>query len=253
MQFTPDELSHFHLHGWTVKEGVFTAEETEPIAELAVQLGGQELSADVTSDLADYSSNGEQIPRKLNSPFLRHASFRRFVLDDRLQQLVGQLIDKPPLLISDQVFLKPPHHGSAKPYHQDNAYFLCEPADDVITAWIALDDADETNGCLHYINGSHKEAVLEHVPDPSEPHNKAPSPDLIDTTREAAACVRRGGVVFHHSQALHMTPRNESDRWRRAYATHWGSADVTSRTETVNVAYYNASADLYREAEAAEH
>ena len=55
-----------------------------------------------------------------------------------------------------------------------------KPGDEVITAWIALDDVDEENGCLRYINGSHRGGILPHVPIPGEPHNKAPVASDID-------------------------------------------------------------------------
>ena len=56
------------------------------------------------------------------------------------------------------------------------------------------------------------------------------------------------GVVFHHSKTLHTSHRNESDQWRRAYATHWASAGVVSELDTIKNSYYNCHTDLYHEA-----
>jgi phytanoyl-CoA hydroxylase len=141
--------------------------------------------------------------------------------------------------MADQIFMKPPRFGSAKPYHQDNFYFKCSPADHVLTAWIAMDDVDEENGCLRYIEGSHKEEVLPHeAPDPDEPFNLVPPTELIDLSREALAVVKKGGVVFHHVKTLHTSHRNESDRWRRAYASHWVSAETESENDTVSKGYF---------------
>ena len=109
--------------------------------------------------------------------------------------------------------MKPPEFGSAKPYHQDNAYFLCQPADDVLTAWIALDDVDVDNGCLRYIDGSHRQGILP---------------------------LRRGGVVLHHCQTLHTSHKNQSDRWRRGYATHWGTADVSCESSILERPVFQA-------------
>ena len=54
-----------------------------------------------------------------------------------------------------------------------------------------------------------------------------------------AARVRKGGVVFHHGNTLHTSGRNESDRWRRGYATHWVTSAVTCRINTLKKAYFN--------------
>ena len=90
---------------------------------------------------------------------------------------------------------------------------------------IALDDVDVSNGCLRYIDGSHRGPILPHEAVPGEPHNLTPA-DRIDRARQSLAPVGKGGVVFHHVQTLHGSARNESDRWRRAHATHWITAEV---------------------------
>lgn len=245
MRLDPKRYVEFWSRGWTVVEGVFTASEVAAIGELAAALCEQELESDASSYTADQADDGRMLPRKFSNPFLEHPDARRFAVDPRLRSLVEQLIRKPPKLVTDQIFMKPPRFGSAKPYHQDNAYFLCHPDDEVLTAWIALDDVDESNGCLRYIDGSHRGPILEHFVMPDEPHNKAPSEDQIDLNREALACVKKGGVVFHHCKTLHTSHRNESGSWRRAYATHWASAEVTSEIDTIDKAYFNKFSELY--------
>lgn len=44
--------------------------------------------------------------------------------------------------------------------------------------------------------------------------------------RERLAPVRKGGVVFHQGATLHGSGANRSDRWRRAYAAHFGAAGM---------------------------
>ena len=249
MKLSTTTYDTYWERGWAVVEGVFTTEEIDRIAVLATQICDEELLE--LSDqpyFADRTTEGQVIPRKLDFPFLKHAHFRLFAFNERLRSLIEQLIGKPPLLLQDQIFMKPPRFGSAKPYHQDNAYFLLHPDDEALTAWIALDDVDELNGCLRYIDGSHRGPIFEHLPLPDEPYNLSPAQENIDLNREALAPVGKGGVVFHHSKMLHTSHRNESDRWRRAYATHWVSAEVTSENETMDVAYYKANADIYEAA-----
>lgn len=72
--------------------------------------------------------------------------------------------------------------------------------------------------------------------------------DGVDLAKESLAPVGRGGVVFHHVKTLHTSHRNTSDRWRRAYATHWAGAGVTSEAQTIDNAYYRAHRELYENA-----
>ncbi|MEM7125366.1 MAG: phytanoyl-CoA dioxygenase family protein [Chloroflexota bacterium] len=234
------DYDHYWEKGWTVVEDVFSAHEADQIAQIALETCQQELAEEGDSYVVDASANGEIAPRKIMQPFLKHAAFQTFVMDERLGALLTNLLEAPPLLATDQIFMKPPHFGSAKPYHQDNFYFQCQPADHVITAWIALDDVDEANGCLRYIDGSHKGPILPHDPVPGEPYNLVPPSALVNLQKESLALVRKGGVVFHHCQTLHTSHRNESDRWRRGYATHWVTRDVRSGNATLDRAYYKA-------------
>ena len=237
--------------GWTVVEGVFSADRAAAVAALAQQVGYADLKQVAAADgaakqgdyLVDRADSGELAPRKISSPYTRHAKFRALVFAPQLRALLEAVIGAPMELAADQILMKPPEIGSAKPYHQDNAYFRCNPGDHVVTAWIALDDVDEENGCLRYIDGSHREPILPHEVIPGEPHNKVPPPAVIErvlsASRESTAPVGIGGVVLHHSHTLHTSHVNRSPRWRRGYATHWAAADVTSESGFVDHAYFN--------------
>ena len=45
-------------------------------------------------------------------------------------------------------------------WHQDYSYWTRTKPIAHLTCWIALDDASEENGCLHYIPGSHRWPLL---------------------------------------------------------------------------------------------
>ncbi len=239
MKLSQEVYDHYWDRGWAVVDGVFEAPEAEKVAEVALAVSVSELDEEESSYHVDRSADGQVAPRKIDEPFLKRTAFSELVLDDRLTTLLsGFLGVKRPLLKGDQILMKPPHFGSAKPYHQDNFYFRIHPADHLITAWIALDDVDEVNGCLRYIDGSHKEPLLPHEPLPGEPYNLVPNPDLIDFSKEVLAPVGKGGVVFHHSRTLHTSYRNESERWRRGYATHWVTEGVTCENDSLATAYF---------------
>ena len=239
MKISQTAYDHYWQKGWVVVEQVFEREEAEQIAQVALSISQAELDAGESSYAVDRSDDGQIAPRKIDRPFFKHPALQAFALDQRLNGLLTGLLDgKKPLLATDQIFMKPPRFGSAKPYHQDNFYFRITPADQVITAWIALDDVKANSGCLRYIEGSHIGPILPHEPVPGEPYNLVPPPDLIDLDKEVLALVGKGGVVFHHGQILHTSHRNQSENWRRGYATHWVTDEVSCETDTLDKAYY---------------
>ena len=191
---TQEQLNHYWDNGWVVIEGVFDHAVVDSIAETATAMIEEEIeNPNIPAVAGERLASGEIIPRKLMKPFFKHPSFQEFVLNDRLNKVIEVFIKGTPLLLADQILMKPPHHGGPKPYHQDNFHFQCFPADHVTTAWIALDDVDEENGCLRYISGSHKEGMIPHFPMENEPYNKIPAEDRIDLSREEAGAGRQGG------------------------------------------------------------
>lgn len=236
---TPTISSAYWANGWAVVDDVFSGSEIDAIVRVTMEESQRGLENFEEDFPAELSPEGETAPRKINRAYLKHPAFKAFVMDQRLTQILAELLGAPPLLTTDQIFMKPPHFGSAKPYHQDNYYFQCQPADRVITAWVALDDADGENGCLRYIDGSHRGGMLPHDKVPRVHHTFVPPPELVDLSKESLALVRKGGVVVHHCMTLHTSHRNDSDRWRRGYASHWVTSDVTSTSETIDQAYFN--------------
>ena len=79
-------------------------------------------------------------------------------------------------------------------------------------------DVAESNGCMHFIAGGHRDGIL--------PHRSAENvqSDLLrcepDEGRCVAAPVRGGSVTFHHSKTPHMTSPNETDSWRKILTQH---------------------------------
>lgn len=238
-------FSTYWERGWVVVPNVFPVEDVEAISKLATAVATADVGNGTIDSAEVESSGGGFAPRKVMNPFTKDPAFARFALSKKLRGLLEAIVGKPVLLASDQIFLKPPLHGSAKPYHQDNAYFRCTPGDEVITAWIALDDVDEANGCLRYIDGSHRLPILEHHKTEGESYNLQPAASAIDLSNESLAPVGKGGVVLHHSHTLHTSHRNTSDRWRRGYATHWVTSDVVSESATIERAYFVAEAERY--------
>lgn len=130
----------------------------------------------------------------------------------------------------DQVISKPPG---------DNAHFTCHhdfyfwPLDrpTLITCWLALDDATPENGCMHVVPGSHRDPRFQPIGcDLSEDIHLSPAPmgpgepaSLYDEVRAwqpeqtRPVVLKAGECMFHHCLNFHLTPRNVTDRQRRAF------------------------------------
>lgn len=143
--------------------------------------------------------------------------FQQYARHPGIVSVICDLLGPDIKLYVDQMLLKPPHFGTAKPYHQDSAYFPIEPQE-LVTCWLAMDEATVENGCMRYLPGSHRHPVAHHALE--GPHIV---PEGFDEVREYAeeTCVEleAGGCIFHHSLSLHQSLPNHSPHPRGAMTT----------------------------------
>jgi len=131
----------------------------------------------------------------------------------------SQLLEGPVRFWHDQLFCKPARHGGVVAWHQDYSYWTRTAPLAHLTCWIGLDDADEANGAVQYIPGSHRwdllpitglagnmDAIREVLTDEQWSQFENPV-----TTR-----LRAGEATFHHPLMVHGSRENVTDRQRRA-------------------------------------
>jgi ectoine hydroxylase-related dioxygenase (phytanoyl-CoA dioxygenase family) len=172
------------------------------------------------------------ITRQVMLPSSAHATFDRNPAVRAAVRIGRQLFGTPDVHRSfDMLIYKPPGHPHETPWHQDMAY-AGRPtapagtpiADGSIQVWVALDDADEENGCMHFVPGRHREPLLEHRVASADPDDPGRLLELADPGRDldlsavVAAPLRAGGCTMHTQGTPHYTPPNRSTvRPRRAY------------------------------------
>ncbi len=124
-------------------------------------------------------------------------------------------------LYQSMALVKPPRIGSEKPWHQDNAYFSIKDPNGTIGIWIALDDAQVENGCMHVLPGGHKMGPLKH----EHTFDCEIKKDRFDPEGMLPIPLKPGGALFFHGNLPHWTPINSSDSRRRALQFHYRSVD----------------------------
>lgn len=170
------------------------------------------------------------LTRQLVGPENCHELFRNNAALDAGREISSQLFDWAPTFLYSQLLFKPPEHPFETPWHQDAAYTRMPfaPAGSPtppITAqfWLALDDADEENGCMHFHPPTGEQGLLPHHVVSGADDNPARLLGLadvsahIDPAKVVACPITAGCATVHVGGALHCTPANRSPRPRRAY------------------------------------
>ena len=157
--------------------------------------------------------------------FFEHAT------DPAILDPVENLIGPDIVLYNTQALLKAAFHATSQPWHQDSAYWPIRPFD-LVSCWIALDEATVENGCMHFIPGSHKLGLVQHKAGRVLSHASggtaaAVQEAEVDESQAVAIPAKPGDGSFHHCLTLHATSPNPTPHRRRAIISHYMPLDFS--------------------------
>jgi hypothetical protein len=233
---TPEEVQRFEHDGYVHLEGVLSEEELRPIEEVYMRfltrdipvLGKDfcDMSGAYGGDPASYALINVMLPRRY------YPAWQGNLYERRAASIARQLRGEGLVVDYDQLLAKPPRRTDAVfAWHQDQAYWIATADTRTATAWLALDDSTEENGCMRFLPGSHKEPALR----PHRPlhGDREASHTLVAEVDEAkdrvtVACIKRGDVTVHSERVVHGSGGNRSDRWRRAYVVAFRARETVA-------------------------
>lgn len=147
--------------------------------------------------------------RKIQGAVFEVPAVREVFTSEKMLDCMEDLMGPQIYYHSSKVMFKPANGGSAKPWHQDAAYWR-QYESNQITVWIAIHGASEENGCVWAIPSSHKLGLIPHVKAELQVEESR-----IDLDKAIPVPVPAGGLLIFHSLVLHSSQKNESDqpRW----------------------------------------
>ena len=174
--------------------------------------------------------------KQIQRMFDHDAHFRDLMDNGPARRIAEQVLGDEVVPVNMQFFNKPAGIGQPTPPHQDGYYFHLTPCE-AVTGWLALEEVDEENGCIHYVRGSH-------LADGFRPHGQTGvlgfSQGMTDfgTAEDRAGEVSfpgpAGTFLMHHAKTIHWAGANLSaTRSRRAlgfiYYAKKAKVDLTAK------------------------
>jgi ectoine hydroxylase-related dioxygenase (phytanoyl-CoA dioxygenase family) len=225
LSLTPSQVERYHAEGFLAIERL-----VDDATVAMLRAAYDELLDGVAAPPFDRQLGG--ITRQIMHPSFRHPAFDVNPAVEAAREIVSELYpDRTVGRTFDMLIFKPPGHPHETPWHQDHSYTFrpvtragAAIPDGFVQFWLALDDADVENGCMHFLPGLHRAPLLEHVVASGNPDDDSRLLALRDPERQAdlrrtVACpLPAGGCTLHDYGTPHYTPPNRSsDRPRRAY------------------------------------
>lgn len=143
----------------------------------------------------------------------------RIAHDARILNAVERLIGHDIVVGGTTLFIKEPESEGFISWHQDARYIGLEPHN-WVTAWLAITDVNEANGCMRMVPGTHKAPLVEHV-DTFGENNMLTRGQTVPDVDEAATVpviLEAGQLSLHHPRVVHGSGPNLSDRRRMGFA-----------------------------------
>lgn len=148
--------------------------------------------------------------------------FRALISNAKIVEEIAQLTGASTLKVwHDQIQYKPAETGGVNMWHQDAPLWPIILPMTEVSAWVALDDVDEANGCMSMVPGS--QAWGNQMSFIRELDSYEAMPDAFEEKRISIVRrpVKKGEVHYHHALTWHGSHANTSDRPRRAIAIHY--------------------------------
>jgi hypothetical protein len=185
------------------------------------------------------------ITRQIMMPHAHHHYFLENEVVWRAREVAKLLVrtDDPQMRYSMLIY-KAPGHPHETPWHQDMSYAgrpqltagTHWPYHAMAQFWVALDDVDETMGCMEFVPFAHLQPMPEHYVSSGDPADVGRLLALRDPARVldlslAQKCpLPAGSATVHGYSTPHYTgPNRSATRGRRAYIFNFSNPETMER------------------------
>ena len=245
-----EEVQSFHHDGYVVVPGFFSKIEIDKLYGIAI---GDTVIRQHAVDLNDQAGKKTKLTLWFNPGDDVYSMLLR---SNRMVNSVAKLLDSdsPVCHFHTKLMQKEPKVGGAWEWHQDYGYWYKNQflfPDQLVSVMIALSEANKANGCLQVIKGSHKLGRVNHgFAGEQVGADMVMVEHALKTMEHVYVEIQPGDALFFHSNLLHRSEANTSDKPRWSIISCYNSLsnpayndESTSWREPVEIVADNALMD----------
>ena len=195
---TAKQLEHYKNKGYVSPVNAMSSSEAKEIRD------------EIEKIEKDWPNALEGINRNyihLISPIFNKVCLNKNILD-AVQSIIGKNI----LICGTTLFIKNPNEKGFVSFHQDAKYIGLEPHN-WVTVWLAVTDANEQNGCMRMLPGSHKENLKTHEEkfDENNLLTRGQTIANVSLDKTDPIILKAGQISLHHPTIVHGSGLNHSN------------------------------------------
>ena len=231
--FTSAQIEQYNQDGYLILKGFLNSDEISKLYQIAIDDKAVSHNAINVNDSTGKRSKLSLWYKPGNDVY------GLLTRSESLVNSVNKLLngDSAVCHFHSKLMQKEPKVGGAWEWHQDYGYWYKNEfllPDQMMSMMVAITEANQANGCLQVIKGSHKMGRVEHGFAGEQVGASQRYVDLALQTMDLIYVeLEAGDVLFFHSNLLHRSEANLSDRPR------WSMISCYNRASNVG---YNDSA-----------
>ena len=195
---TPKQIKDYNDHGYVAPINVITSEEANKIRR----------------EIEKIENNWPNELSGLGRNYIHMISptFDELCHNSKILDAVESIIGKDILICGTTLFIKNPNQEGFVSFHQDAKYIGLEPHN-WVTAWIAVTDSNEENGCMRMWSGSHKNNLKKHSEKFNEGNllTRGQTVENVPLESTKPVILRAGQMSLHHPTIVHGSGLNKSN------------------------------------------
>jgi len=195
---TAEQLNHYKNKGYLSPVSALSSSEAK------------EISDEIEKIEKEWPGALEGINR--NYIHLISPIFNKVCLNKNILDAVESVIGKNILICGTTLFIKNPNEKGFVSFHQDAKYIGLEPHN-WVTVWLAVTDANEHNGCMRMLPGSHKENLKNHEQkfDENNLLTRGQTITGVPLNKTEPVILKAGQISLHHPLVVHGSGINKSN------------------------------------------
>ena len=143
--------------------------------------------------------------------------FDKIVHNSKILDAVESIIGKNILVGGTTLFIKDPDKRGFVSFHQDAKYIGFEPHN-WVTAWLAVTDSNEENGCMRMWPGTHKGDLKNHEEKFNDNQGnlltRGQTIENVPIEKTEPIILKAGQMSLHHPRTVHGSGINRSNKRR---------------------------------------
>ncbi|MCP6760028.1 MAG: phytanoyl-CoA dioxygenase family protein [Fischerella sp. CENA71] len=227
---TEEDVAFYKEHGWYISKKVLPEELIDEaiLGSARYYRGERDIPLPVKTIYWDWKPENGNIIRNNEFVSLQNRELRKLAFQPIIGAIAARLAQTRQIrLFADSLLGKPPtasdSEHNAIGWHTDKAFWPTCSSDNLLTAWIPLEDCDESMGPLVVLDSSHKWSDTQNLKSFYGQNLENPEQRFRQEGRqvlEVPMTLKKGQVSFHHCRVVHGSYPNYSQSLRLAMAIH---------------------------------